>query len=80
MHHARMSGVRRRRKVGSAGTTPARSYSQRCAVRVLYIEDRVGGSGEPMGVTLFARVPADGVPGGWVSTGEKSSDRSSQRA
>ena len=37
MHHARMSGVRRRRVVGF-GTTAmhTRPYSQRCAVRVLY--------------------------------------------
>jgi type IV secretory pathway VirD2 relaxase len=37
MHHARMSGVRKRRVVrfGTA-TTHARPYSQRCAVRVLY--------------------------------------------
>jgi type IV secretory pathway VirD2 relaxase len=37
MHHARMSGIRRRRVVGFA--TPAkhsRPYYQRCAVRVLY--------------------------------------------
>jgi type IV secretory pathway VirD2 relaxase len=36
MHHARMSGIRRRRVVGFGGTTHARPYSQRCAVRVLY--------------------------------------------
>ena len=37
MHHARMSGFRMRRVVGFAGgTTQARPYSQRCAVRVLY--------------------------------------------
>jgi type IV secretory pathway VirD2 relaxase len=37
MHHSRMSGIRRRRVVGfGGGTTHARAYSQRCAVRVLY--------------------------------------------
>jgi type IV secretory pathway VirD2 relaxase len=37
MHHARMSGVRKRRVVGfGTATTHARPYSQRCAVRVLY--------------------------------------------
>jgi hypothetical protein len=37
MHHARMSGVRRRRVIG-LGTrrTHTRPYSQRCAVRVLF--------------------------------------------
>jgi type IV secretory pathway VirD2 relaxase len=37
MHHARMSGVRRRRVVGfGTATAHTRPYSQRCAVRVLY--------------------------------------------
>jgi type IV secretory pathway VirD2 relaxase len=37
MHHARMSGVRKRPVVGfGTATTHARPYSQRCAVRVLY--------------------------------------------
>ena len=36
MHHARMSGVRRRRVVGFGTATHSRPYSQRCAVRVLY--------------------------------------------
>jgi type IV secretory pathway VirD2 relaxase len=37
MHHARMSGLRKRRAVGfGTATTHARPYSQRCAVRVLY--------------------------------------------
>ncbi len=37
MHHARMSGVRRRRVVGfDTATTRTRPYSRRCAVRVLY--------------------------------------------
>ena len=37
MHHARMSGVRKRRVVGfGTAMTYARLYSQRCAVRVLY--------------------------------------------
>ncbi len=36
MHHARMSGVRKRRVVGFGTATHVRPYSQRCAVRVLY--------------------------------------------
>jgi type IV secretory pathway VirD2 relaxase len=37
MHHARMSGVRKRRVIGfGTATTRTRPYSQRCAVRVLY--------------------------------------------
>ena len=36
MHHARMSGVRRRRMVGFGTATHVRPHSQRCAVRVLY--------------------------------------------
>ena len=37
MHHARMSGVRKRRVVGfGTATRQAGPYSQRCAVRVLY--------------------------------------------
>jgi len=37
LHHARMSGVRKRRVVGfGTATTYARPYSQRCAVRVQY--------------------------------------------
>ena len=36
MHHARMSGVRRRRVVGFGTAKHVRPYSQRCAVRVLY--------------------------------------------
>jgi len=37
MHHARMSGVRRRRVIGfGTGRTHTRPYSQRCAVRMLY--------------------------------------------
>jgi hypothetical protein len=37
MHHARMSGMRKRRVVGlGTRTTHTRPYSQRCAVRVLY--------------------------------------------
>jgi len=37
MHHARMSGVRKRRVVGlGPAQTHVRPYSQRCAVRVLY--------------------------------------------
>jgi type IV secretory pathway VirD2 relaxase len=37
MHHARMSGIRKRRVIGiGTGRTHTRPYSQRCAVRVLY--------------------------------------------
>jgi type IV secretory pathway VirD2 relaxase len=37
MHHARMSGIRKRRVIGfGTGRTHSRPYSQRCAVRVLY--------------------------------------------
>jgi hypothetical protein len=36
MHHARMSGFRRRRVVGFGTATHSCPYSQRCAVRVLY--------------------------------------------
>src|ERR1039458_2434607 len=37
MHHARMSGIRRRRVAGFGdGTTHARPHLQRCAVRILY--------------------------------------------
>ena len=44
MHHARMSGVRRRRVIGfSTGRTHARPYSQRCAVRVLYSKNTSNG-------------------------------------
>lgn len=44
MHHARMSGVRRRRVTGfgSRGTR-IRPYSQRCAVRVLYSKNSRSG-------------------------------------
>ena len=44
MHHARMSGVRRRRVIGfGTGRTHARPYSQRCAVRVLYSKNTSNG-------------------------------------
>jgi type IV secretory pathway VirD2 relaxase len=39
MHHAQMSGVRRRRVVGFGTATHSRPYSQRCAVRVLYAKN-----------------------------------------
>ena len=44
MHHARMSGSRKRRSVG-LGTGPkgTRPYNQRCAVRVLYAKNTVAG-------------------------------------
>ena len=44
MHHACMSGVRRRRVIGfGTGRTHARPYSQRCAVRVLYSRNTSNG-------------------------------------
>jgi type IV secretory pathway VirD2 relaxase len=44
MHHARMSGIRKRRVVGfGTATTHARPYSQRCAVRVLYSKNTSNG-------------------------------------
>jgi len=44
MHHARMSGVRRRREIGfGTGRTHGRPYSQRCAVRVLYSKNTSNG-------------------------------------
>ncbi|MGI8742256.1 MAG: DUF3363 domain-containing protein [Bryobacteraceae bacterium] len=44
MHHARMSGSRKRRSVG-LGTGPkrARVYNQRCAVRVMYSKSTTAG-------------------------------------
>src|SRR6202451_3195382 len=44
MHHARMSGSRKRRSAGP-GTGPkgARTYNQRCAVRVMYAKNTVAG-------------------------------------
>ena len=44
MHHARMSGSRKRRSVGvGAGTKRSRTYNQRCAVRVMYAKNNVAG-------------------------------------
>ncbi len=44
MHHARMSGVRRRRVIGfGTARTHTRPYSQRCAVRVLYSKNASNG-------------------------------------
>ena len=44
MHHARMSGVRRRRVIGfRTARTHTRPYSQRCAVRVLYSKNTSNG-------------------------------------
>ena len=44
MHHARMSGSRKRRSVGvGAGAKRTRTYSQRCAVRVMYAMNTVAG-------------------------------------
>jgi type IV secretory pathway VirD2 relaxase len=44
MHHARMSGSRKRRSVGvGAGAKRTRTYNQRCAVRVMYAKNTVAG-------------------------------------
>ena len=44
MHHARMSGSRKRRSVGlGGGLKRARPYNQRCAVRVMYAKNTVAG-------------------------------------
>jgi type IV secretory pathway VirD2 relaxase len=44
MHHARMSGIRRRRVIGfGKGRTHTRPYTQRCAVRVLYSKNTSNG-------------------------------------
>src|SRR3984957_9452366 len=42
MHHARMSGSRKRRSVG-VGANRTRTYNQRCAVRVMYAKNTVAG-------------------------------------
>ena len=42
MHHARMSGSRKRRSVG-VGAKRTRAYNQRCAVRVMYAKNTVVG-------------------------------------
>jgi type IV secretory pathway VirD2 relaxase len=44
MHYARMSGSRKHRSVGvGAGVKRARTYNQRCAVRVMYAKNTVAG-------------------------------------
>ena len=44
MHHAHMSGSRKRRSVGvGAGAKRTRTYNQRCAVRVMYAKNTVAG-------------------------------------
>jgi type IV secretory pathway VirD2 relaxase len=44
MHHARMSGTRKRRSVGlGGGLKRARPHNQRCAVRVTYAKNTVAG-------------------------------------
>ena len=44
MHHARMSGNRKRRSVGGGrGPKRTRTYNQRCAVRVMYAKNTVAG-------------------------------------
>src|SRR5580698_1240200 len=44
MHHARMSGSRKRRSVGpGTGLKGARPYNQRCAVGVMYAKNTVAG-------------------------------------
>jgi hypothetical protein len=60
MHHARMSGIRRLRVVGfGGGTTPARSYSQRCAVRVLYSKNTSKGQWRSHGRYIARESAAD---------------------
>ena len=49
MHHARMSGVRRRRVVGFGSAARRRPYSQRCAVRVLYSKNASKGQWQAHG-------------------------------
>lgn len=44
MHHARMSGLRKRRPLGfGGGVKRNRPYNQRCAVRVMYAKNTVAG-------------------------------------
>ena len=44
MHHARMSGSRKRRSVGfGTGPKRVRVYNQRCAVRVMYSKNTTAG-------------------------------------
>src|ERR1700683_96189 len=44
MHHARMSGNRKRQSVGGrTGPKRTRTYNQRCAVRVMYAKNAVAG-------------------------------------
>jgi hypothetical protein len=63
MHHARMSGTRRRREVGFGGKTPARSYSQRCAVRVLYSKNTSRGQWRAHGRYIARESASDGGVG-----------------
>ena len=64
MHHARMSGVRRRR-VGGFGTerTHGRPYSQRCAVRVLYSKNTTKGQWRAHGSYIARESATDGGVG-----------------
>ena len=44
MHHARMSGSRKRSSFGvGAGAKRTRTYNQRCAVRIMYAKNTVAG-------------------------------------
>src|ERR1035441_4902050 len=65
MHHARMSGSRKRRS-GGAGTGPkrTRTYNQRCAVRVMYAKNTIAGQWRAHG-RYIARESAthEGDPG-----------------
>jgi hypothetical protein len=64
MHHARMSGIRRRREVGfGGGKTQTASYSQRCAVRVLYSKNTSKGQWRAHGRYIARESATDGGVG-----------------
>jgi len=75
MHHARMSGVRRRRVVGFGTATHSRPYSQRCAVRVLYSKNTSEGQWRAHG-RYVARESAthEGDPAAGFSTSQEGID------
>ena len=75
MHHARMSGVRRRRVVGFGTATHSRPYSQRCAVRVLYSKNTSEGQWRAHG-RYVARESAthEGHPAAGFSTSQEGID------
>jgi hypothetical protein len=63
MHHARMSGSRKRRSIG-LGTGPKRTrpYSQRCAVRVMYAKNTVAGHWRAHGRYVARESSSQGNP------------------